>query len=217
LRALSHAADIFVEDRLFATLDPLTREVSLTDQQRMVVTDTVGFIRKLPHHLVASFRATLEEVLEADVLLHVIDASHPYWEEQREVVDEVLADLGAQEKEMIYVFNKVDRLSDAEVDGLSTRLTNLLPNHVMVSAVRGDAGVARLREVLLERSRRLTPLVELRIDHGNGKLLAELHRSAEVSSTRHEADGTYVTARVDAATLARATRMGASVVSPAVP
>lgn len=215
LRALSHAPDIFVEDRLFATLDPLTREVALSDQQRMVVTDTVGFIRKLPHHLVASFRATLEEVLEADVLLHVIDASHPFWEEQREVVDEVLAELGAQEKEMVYVFNKVDRLTEGEAAGLGTRLANLLPNHVMVSAARGDAGVAALRELLLVQSRRLAPLVELRIDHGNGKLLAELHRSAEVSATRHEADATYVTARLDAATLARATRMGAAVVAPA--
>ncbi len=214
LRSLSHAPDIFVEDRLFATLDPLTREVSLNDQQRMVVTDTVGFIRKLPHHLVASFRATLEEVLEADVLLHVIDASHPYWEEQREVVDEVLAELGAHEKEMVYVFNKIDLLSPEEAEGLRTRLRNLLPNHVMVSAAQGDGGVLELRSMLLDRSRRHTPLVELRLDHANGKLLAELHRSAEVAATRHGEDATYVTARMDAATLARATRMGATIVAP---
>lgn len=214
LRSLSHAPDIFVEDRLFATLDPLTREVALNDQQRMVVTDTVGFIRKLPHHLVASFRATLEEVLEADVLLHVIDASHPYWEEQREVVDEVLAELGAHEKEMVYVFNKIDLLSPEEAEGLRTRLRNLLPNHVMVSAAQGDGGVLELRSMLLDRSRRHTPLVELRLDHANGKLLAELHRSAEVAATRHGEDATYVTARMDAATLARATRMGATIVAP---
>jgi GTP-binding protein HflX len=91
LRGISHAKDVFVEDRLFATLDPLTREVDLGDHQSVLLTDTVGFIRKLPHHLVASFRATLEEVREADLLLHVIDASHPTWEEQRLVVDEVLA------------------------------------------------------------------------------------------------------------------------------
>ena len=143
LRALSHATDVFVEDRLFATLDPLTREVPLSDQQRMVVTDTVGFIRKLPHHLVASFRATLEEVLESDLLLHVIDASHPYWEEQREVVDEVLAELGAQGREVLYVFNKIDRLSPDEVTALRERAANLFPGHVLVSAARGTRGSPR--------------------------------------------------------------------------
>jgi len=86
LRALS-GDDLFVEDRLFATLDTVTREVDVGDGYRCRVTDTVGFIRKLPHHLVASFRATLEEAREADLLLHVIDASHPAWEEQVEVVD----------------------------------------------------------------------------------------------------------------------------------
>ncbi len=214
LRALADAPEVFVEDRLFATLDPLTRDVALSDQQRMVLTDTVGFIRKLPHHLVASFRATLEEVLEADVLLHVIDASHPFWEEQRDVVEEVLADLGASEKDTVFVFNKVDRLGAAERDGLATRCAQLFPHHVMVSAMEGDAGVAPLRALLLERARRHTPLVEVRLEHGNGRLLAELHRSGEVASVRHAEDATYVLARLDAAALARATRLG-GVVGPA--
>ena len=211
LRALSHAPDIFVEDRLFATLDPLTREVALNDQQRMVVTDTVGFIRKLPHHLVASFRATLEEVLEADLLLHVIDASHPYWEEQREVVDEVLAELGAHEKDVLHVFNKVDRLSPEEAEGLAVRCRNLFPRQVFVSAVQGEPGVAALRRELLEMARREKPVVELRLAHGNGKLLAELHRTTEVVEVRHAEDGTYVRARLNAAAVARATRMGGEV------
>ena len=96
LRMLSGEHDIFVEDRLFATLDTLTREVDLGEGCRARVSDTVGFIRKLPHHLVASFRATLEEVREADVLLHVVDASHPGWEEQMRVVDQVLAEIGVR-------------------------------------------------------------------------------------------------------------------------
>jgi GTP-binding protein HflX len=211
LRVLSHTPEIFVEDRLFATLDPLTREVALTDQQRMVVTDTVGFIRKLPHHLVASFRATLEEVLEADLLLHVIDASHPQWEEQREVVDEVLAELGAHGKDVVYVFNKVDRLTPEEREGLRVRCRNLFRHHVLVSAVEGDAGVTPLREVLLEWARRHAPIVELRLDHANGRLLAELHRTGEVLSVTHADDATYVSARLVDAALARATRMGAEV------
>src|SRR5205823_2428551 len=98
LRALSLAKDIVVEDRLFATLDPLTREVDLGENSKALVSDTVGFIRKLAHHLIASFRATLEEAREADLLLHVIDASHSSWEEQRDVVDGVLAELELQDR-----------------------------------------------------------------------------------------------------------------------
>lgn len=216
LRALSHAEDVFIEDRLFATLDPLTREVPLGESGRMVVTDTVGFIRKLPHHLVASFRATLEEVLEADVLLHVIDASHPYWEEQREVVEEVLAELGAHEKEVLYVFNKADRLSAEDLDALTTRCNNLFANFVVVSAVKGDKGVATLRERLLATSQRHTPVVSLKLAHANGKLLAELHRTAEVLLVRHEDDATYVDVRLDDAALARAERQGATLLLPAL-
>src|SRR5687767_7025697 len=95
LRGMTGSADVHVEDRLFATLDPLTREVQLGENSRALVTDTVGFIRKLPHHLVASFRATLEETRDADLLLHVVDGSHPAWEEHWSVVEQVLAELGA--------------------------------------------------------------------------------------------------------------------------
>jgi len=96
LRSMADDREVFVEDRLFATLDPLTREVDVGEGYTVLLTDTVGFIRKLPHHLVASFRATLSEAKEADLLLHVVDASHPSWEEHRDVVDDVLADLGLQ-------------------------------------------------------------------------------------------------------------------------
>ena len=106
LRSLAGAPEVFVEDRLFATLDPLTREAELGEGQKVLVTDTVGFIRKLPHDLVASFRATLEEVKEADLLLHVIDASHPLWEDQARVVTQVLDELGASDRPMLTVFNK---------------------------------------------------------------------------------------------------------------
>ncbi len=108
LRALSGEHDIFVEDRLFATLDTLTREVDLGDTLRVRVSDTVGFIRKLPHHLVASFRATLEEAGEADLLLHVVDASHPEWEDHMRTVASVLAELGLDDRPTLVVFNKLD-------------------------------------------------------------------------------------------------------------
>src|SRR5260370_23487029 len=97
LRGLTGADDVHVEDRLFATLDPLTREVDLGENAQVLVTDTVGFIRKLPHHLVASFRATLEEARDADILLHVIDAAHPAWEGQAQVVEAVLEEMGLYE------------------------------------------------------------------------------------------------------------------------
>ena len=181
LKGMSNANDIFIEDRLFATLDPLTREVDLGQGvgQGVLLTDTVGFIRKLPHHLVASFRATLEETKEADLLLHVIDASHPTWEEQRFVVDEVLGDLGIHDTPVLHVFNKIDRLSAGEEQALRERMDNLLPGSVFVSAVR-PGGLEPLRERLLEERRRSRPVTELRLSPSDGKRLAELHRGAEV-------------------------------------
>lgn len=144
LRALT-GEDAFIEDRLFATLDTLTREADLGAGKRIRLVDTVGFIRKLPHHLVASFRATLEEVAEADVLLHVIDAADPSWEEHVEVVDLVLADLGLQHARVIHVFNKIDRL--AEPEELRRRQTSRFEAVACVSATHGAVGelVALLR------------------------------------------------------------------------
>src|SRR5437868_9400353 len=126
LRGLSGQHEIVVEDRLFATLDTLTREVDLGEGQRGRVTDTVGFIRKLPHHLVASFRATLEEARAADALLHVVDASHPDWEGQMHVVERVLAELGLADRPMLVVFNKVDAVVDPIAS--ATRIGELYPD-----------------------------------------------------------------------------------------
>lgn len=215
LRAVSRSADVFVEDRLFATLDPLTREVDLGDHQQVLLTDTVGFIRKLPHHLVASFRATLEEVREADLLLHVIDASHPSWEEQRLVVDDVLAELGVAETPMCYVFNKMDALPEDQRVALRERIDNLAPGSIFVSAREEEAGagpgLGPMRDLLREALRARRPEVELRIPMTHGKLLAEAHRLGEVvSSDADEAEGVMrVRGRFDAAALARLEREGA--------
>ncbi len=202
LRAMA-GGDVFVEDRLFATLDPLTREVALGDTH-VLLTDTVGFIRKLPHHLVASFRATLEEVREADLLLHVIDASNPTWEEQRLVVDDVLADLGVHEKAVLHVFNKVDRLPPAERDAIEARMRELLPDSVFVSA-KAEQGMAPLGEALLAAMRRDRPVVEIRIPPSDGRRLAAIHRAGEVVGTEmDEATGELVVrARLDAAAAGR--------------
>ena len=210
LRGLSGARDVFVEDRLFATLDPLTRDVDLGENNRVLVTDTVGFIRKLPHHLVASFRATLEEVREADLLLHVIDASHPTWEEQRHVVNGVLGELGANAKTTLHVFNKIDALPAELLIPLEERIMNLLPNSVFVSAVT-EGGLEPLRRALLARSRALRPVSEIRLHAGEGRLLAEIHRLGEVIEQKTDGAELVIRARVDDALAGRLRRSGTHV------
>jgi GTP-binding protein HflX len=212
LRTLSGAQEVLVEDRLFATLDPLTREVDLGGNVRILLTDTVGFIRKLPHNLVASFRATLEEVNEADLLLHVIDASHHAWEEQQVVVEQVLADLGAADKPVLYVFNKMDAVAETERESLVERVRNLLPNSVFVSATAaGGAGLDSLRQDVAARIRALRPVSRVSLPSGDGKLLAEIHREAEVVDVRTEGDHVVVDARLNDALAGRLRQAGAKV------
>lgn len=179
LRMLS-GSEMFVEDRLFATLDPATRAVDLGAAGRVLVTDTVGFIRKLPHHLVASFRATLEEAREADLLLHVVDASHPGWEEQRAVVEEVLAELGLQDRPVVLVFNKVDRLTHDEEFALRERVRALVPTPSIFSSAVEDGGMEELRHRLQEELAAARPQVHLRIPAVDGEALAAVYREGEV-------------------------------------
>jgi GTP-binding protein HflX len=200
LRSLA-GGEVFVEDRLFATLDPLTRLVDVgrlsvegggtvnrqPSNVNLLLTDTVGFIRKLPHHLVASFRATLEEVGEADLLLHVIDSSSPTWEEQRLVVDGVLADLGVHEKPTLHVFNKLDRLAPEQATALRERMANLLPTSVFVSTI-GEPGIGELRKALVDAANATRPVVELRVAASDGKKLAAIHRAGEVLSSALDED-----------------------------
>jgi GTP-binding protein HflX len=210
LRGLSGELDVFVEDRLFATLDPLTREVDLGDNNHVLLTDTVGFIRKLPHHLVASFRATLEEVQDADLLLHVIDASHAQWEEQRHVVNGVLEELDVHGRPVLHVFNKIDRVPADTLLPLEERISNLLPNSVFVSAL-GDGGLEPLRRALLVKTRALRPMSEIRLGAGEGRLLAEIHRLGEVIEQRTDGADLVLKARVDDALAGRLRRAGARV------
>lgn len=195
LRELSGSPDVFVEDRLFATLDPLTRDVNIGENYPVVLTDTVGFIRKLPHDLVASFRATLSEVREADLLLHVIDASHPQWEEQAAVVNEVLAEIEAAEKPRIHVFNKIDRLALEQFASLRDDVRDEMPSAVFVSAL-SEAGLEPLRRSLLAGLRRDRPIVHIRIPASDGRRLAEIHREGEVVGQRVDGDDLVVSARL---------------------
>jgi GTP-binding protein HflX len=230
LKALS-GDDVFVEDRLFATLDTLTREVDVGEGYRFRVTDTVGFIRKLPHHLVASFRATLEEAQEADLLLHVIDASHPSWEEQVDVVETVLEEMGLDaagnekretrnvvrgRKPVIYLFNKADLLPDPSAFLAQVReryphalLTTTFP----VSRVPfPDGGVAELKAALRASAQALRPIAQIRVPVGDGKLLAGLHREAEVLEQVQTDGVVVVTARIEARLLGKLRRDGVEVV-----
>ncbi len=208
LKALS-GDDVFVEDRLFATLDTLTREVDVGEGYRFRVTDTVGFIRKLPHHLVASFRATLEEAKEADVLLHVIDASHPGWEEQVQVVEAVMEEMGLEQKRVVYVLNKADLLTDASA--FLTQVRERYPHAVLTSTVAGAEGVASLRHALRASAQALRPVAQIRVPLGNGKLLAGLHRDAEVLEQVQTDGVVVVTARIEARLLGKLRQEGVDV------
>ena len=189
LRALS-GSDLFVEDRLFATLDSATRSVDVGDGFDVLVTDTVGFIRKLPHHLVASFRSTLEEAREANVLLHVIDASQPDWTEQKDVVEDVLDELDLAGQSQILVFNKIDRLTHAEEDALSRRVRAFEPTPaVFLSALRPDS-LKALRSIFKARIREGLRHLTIRIEGGDGETLAMLYREGEVLG--QSSDGTFM-------------------------
>jgi len=195
LRGLTGERDIVVEDRLFATLDTLTREVDLGSGARARVTDTVGFIRKLPHHLVASFRATLEETRGADVLLHVVDASHPGWEEQASVVEEVLGELELSDRPVVMVFNKADQLEDRA--GFETRVRELFEGSVVVSAVRAS-GLEPLRVALAARAKALRPTVRVVVPATDGKRIAEVYRGGEVVGREDTPEGVGLTVRMEA-------------------
>ena len=202
LRGLAGAGDIFVEDRLFATLDPLTREVDLGEGTRALVTDTVGFVRKLPHQLVASFRATLEETRDADLLLHVIDASHPAWEEQQAVVEDVLTEVGAGETPVVYVFNKIDALDPGMLDALRDRAANDGREAVFVSAVT-PGGLAPLCSALGERVHESRRVVEVRVPAGDGRAVGVVHRAGTVVAERYDEDVVVLHTLLDPAALAR--------------
>jgi GTPase len=216
LRGLSGASDILVENRLFATLDPLTRDVDLGDNAHVLITDTVGFIRKLPHHLVASFRATLEEAREADLLLHVIDASSPSWPDQEEVVNQVLSELEVSGRDTLLVFNKVDLLEHDALIALQTQVRDGATPAVFVSAV-ADGGLEPLRRALASMIRAKRPMASISVSPADGKLIAEIHRQGEVLDQRMEGDRLVIEARIDAALAGRLERAGAVVTNGKAP
>jgi GTP-binding protein HflX len=187
--------DLFVEDRLFATLDSATRKVDLGEGYDALLTDTVGFIRKLPHHLVASFRATLEEVEHADLLLHVIDASAPNWERQAETVHDVVDDLEGAPDDVMLVFHKVDRLTAAERRTLEERSEALFGPRVLTT-VREEGGMDPLREAVRDHIRSRLPTVRIVVPVEDGKTLAEAYETGEVLTREQNGTEITLTARV---------------------
>jgi GTP-binding protein HflX len=175
-------ADVLAKDILFATLDPTTRRLRLPTNQNVLLTDTVGFIRKLPHGLVEAFKATLEEVVQADLLLHVVDISHPQAEEQIQAVNDVLAEIGAAEKPVLMVFNKIDQLNgNKEALG---RFMEKHPHAVAVSAIKGT-GIPALLSELSTQLRPVREFVELKIPHEEAAVIARLHKVGQVVERRY--------------------------------
>ena len=183
-------ADVLVEDKLFATLDTTVRKVSLQDHP-VLLSDTVGFIHKLPHHLVASFRSTLQEVQQADLILKVIDLSSTQYEKHLETVNEVLMDLGVSEQETLTVFNKIDNVRDEKVLSIAQRDHE---DSVLISVLR-QVNIHGLEQAILEKRKTDYQVETLKLDHSQQKLLAYLHRSTEVLSTDYDETSLMVTIR----------------------
>lgn len=190
-------AGVLAEDKLFATLDPTTRKSELPDGTAILLTDTVGLIRKLPHHLIHAFKSTLDEAVYADILMLVVDASDPEYQEQLETAEKLLQDLGASEKPMLYVFNKCDRDASAAFRALGTYSEN--HRTVTISAQTGqgiDSMLLALQELLHAGKKQVT----FHIPNKDAGLLNQLYRLATVERVEYGAEVIEVTATVDSKT-----------------
>lgn len=187
LNALSDAG-VFVEDRLFATLDATVRRVQLNNDYPCLISDTVGFIRKLPHHLVASFRSTLEEVREADILLHVVDVSNHQFHEQMETVNQVLKELEATNDATLIVFNKVDAISE---ENLLTVLKKEYKNALFISAQR-KIGLDKLQKAIIKQINSDFVIKTITVDNSDGKLFSMIHYLGEILDTKHKTKTTAI-------------------------
>lgn len=185
-------AGVLVENALFATLDPTVRKAQTSDGIGYTLSDTVGFVRSLPTQLVEAFRSTLEEVADADVILHVVDASHPDPEGQIRAVREVIADLDARRIPEIIVLNK----ADAADPFILERMRQREPNHVIVSARTGE-GIDELKQKIADTIPRPSILVKLLVPYDHGEVISRLHSwDAEIKRTEFVSDGTFITALV---------------------
>jgi GTPase len=191
LNSLTGAAAL-AEDKVFATLDPMTRRLRLPTNQNVLLTDTVGFVRKLPHSLVEAFKATLEEVVQADLLLHVVDVSHPQADEQVAAVNGVLEEIGAAGKPTLMVFNKVDRFGTSE---MLNHYLDRFPSAVAISAMTGE-GIPELLAELGSLLRPIREFVELAVPHHESAVMARLHSMAQVVERSYDGESARFKARI---------------------
>ena len=190
LNRLTGAA-VLAEDKLFATLDPTTRRLKLPTKQNVLLTDTVGFIKKLPHGLVEAFKATLEEVVQADLLLHVVDISHPQAEEQIDAVNTVLMEIGAAEKPVLMVFNKIDQVAG----GIAPLMREKYPHAVSISAKTGE-GIAPLLAELGTQLRPIREFLDLRVPQEKAAVIARIHAVGQVVSSRYTGRNARIKVRI---------------------
>jgi GTPase len=188
---------VLVEDRLFATLDPTTRRLSLPGGETVLLTDTVGFVQRLPHGLVEAFKSTLELVAESDLLVHLVNAAAPVPEDQIRAVHTVLAEIHAEGVPQLVVFNKADLAPEA-----AKELCENYEGSLAISASTGD-GIDILLNTLSDRLRALATITEMLIPYERGDIVASVHREGEVISTAHEDDGIRIRARLDEASAGR--------------
>ncbi|HTL55247.1 MAG TPA: GTPase HflX [Candidatus Limnocylindrales bacterium] len=186
-------ADVLAENKLFATLDPTTRRLRLPSNQNVLLTDTVGFIRKLPHGLVEAFKATLEEVVQADLLLHVVDVSHPQAAEQIESVNTVLKEIGAEGKPTLMVFNKIDQLNGNQ--SLLSRFLEAYPHGVAISASQGE-GISSLMAELGSQLRPIREFIEISVPHQASDVIARLHEVGQVVERNYEGQSARFKVRI---------------------
>jgi len=185
-------ASTLVEDKVFATLDPTTRRLRLPTNQNVLLTDTVGFIRKLPHGLVEAFKATLEEVVQAELLVHVVDISHPQADDQVLAVNSVLEEIGAAGKPTLMVFNKVDRFNSEQLVNI---YRDRFPDSVQISAITGE-GIPELMAQLGAMLRPVREFVELSVPHDNSAVMARLHSAAQVVERSYDGETARFKARI---------------------
>ncbi len=181
LNLLTEAA-VYAEDKLFATLDSTTRALELTPKKRILITDTVGFIRKLPHHLVASFKTTLNVVKTADLIIHVIDITNPFYEDHIQVVEETLESLGCKEKARLKIFNKIDALEDKHKLEL---IKNHYPDSILISAERG-INIKKLKDYFIKFYEQNFVENKIRTDHSRSHLVSKIHSLVEDIETEYD-------------------------------
>ena len=176
---------VYIQDQLFATLDTTVRKLKLDESHPILLSDTVGFIRKLPHNLVASFKSTLKEVLEADLILVMLDISSPQIEDHIQTIDEVLKEMGADQIPKIIVLNKVDLISDGN---MIEKRQRLIPDSVTISAQQ-HLRLSELRSRILEKMEENFQTIDLEFPYDQGKTIAQAQEGVEVLNRKYEEDG----------------------------